>query len=189
MRIGPSRRLLGETPPPRPSQKIPPSFATPLDLGPPFLVDICVRRGPETSFVAAAASAHAWDAGISIGKYYLFSSERWLSGRKRLIRNQVWAQAQRGFDSHSLLCVNRPPTGNGRRRQLNSLERCPSGRRGTIGNRVHGNVPRVPIPLSPPALGRGPRDPHGRGSHGTERGLPEPRSHAPEFYGAVLRSS
>ena len=33
----------------------------------------------------------------------LFKSERWLSGRKRLIRNQVWAQVQRGFDSHPLL--------------------------------------------------------------------------------------
>src|SRR6185436_11686538 len=30
-------------------------------------------------------------------------AERWLSGRKRLIRNQVWAQVQRGFDSHPLL--------------------------------------------------------------------------------------
>jgi hypothetical protein len=35
-------------------------------------------------------------------------TERWPSGRRRLIRNQVWAQVQRGFDSHSLLREQHP---------------------------------------------------------------------------------
>ena len=33
-----------------------------------------------------------------------------------------------------------------------ALERWPSGRRRTIGNRVYGNVSRVRIPLSPPSV-------------------------------------
>ena len=35
---------------------------------------------------------------------------------------------------------------------LHIAERCPSGRRSTLGKRVYGNVPRVRIPPSPPFL-------------------------------------
>src|SRR4029079_18181291 len=97
-------------------------------------------------------------------------------GRRRLIRNQVWAQVQRGFDSHPLLELTREDNRKKRSRRgrtgfarptssregLGTLpgfpsqsERCPSGRRGTIGNRVYRKVPRVRIPLSPPVGVRG----------------------------------
>src|SRR5688572_11383693 len=61
------------------------------------------------------------------------------SGRLRLIRNQVYPQGYRGFESLPLRCSS------------TLWERCPSGRRGTIGNRVYRKVPRVRIPLSPPS--------------------------------------
>ena len=95
---------------------------------------------------------------------------------------------QRGFDSHSLLEQQKEPDrvgGGGLARRSQSAarfeepswrvprteliqpERCPSGRRGTIGNRVYRKVPRVRIPLSPPDRLR-PRQP-GSSSSGVRR--------------------
>src|SRR5690348_1979392 len=59
----------------------------------------------------------------------------------RLIRNQVYPQGYRGFESLPLRPTDLPGP--------HKMERCPRGRRGTTGNRVCRKVPRVRIPLSP----------------------------------------
>src|SRR5204862_198680 len=54
-----------------------------------------------TTRQSALRGGAALDLWVRVAAYIrLADPERWLSGRKRLIRNQVWAQVQRGFDSH-----------------------------------------------------------------------------------------